>query len=56
MTDLFFQTKGPDADDDGLGIVAPTDEDPAEEPIEGEEDALGDLKDDGITDDEDELE
>jgi len=54
MTDLFFQTKEPDADD-GMGIVAPTDEDPTEESI-GEEDDLDDLKDDGITDDEDELE
>ncbi len=53
MTDLFFQTKEPDTDDDGTGIVAPTDEDPAEEPVEGEE---SDLKEDGITDDEDELE
>ena len=53
MTDLIFQTKEPDNDD--LGIVAPTDEDPAEEPIEGEEE-VGDVASDGINDDEDELE
>lgn len=54
MTELFFQTEEPDADA-GMGIVPPTDEDPAEESIDGEED-LGDVTDDGITDDEDELE
>ena len=54
MTDLFFQIKEPDADADDMGIVAPADEDPIEEPLEEEED-LGGL-DDGISDDEDELE
>lgn len=55
MIDLFLQAKEPGDDNDDMGIVAPTDEDPAEEPIEGEED-LGDVANDGITDDEDELE
>lgn len=54
MTDLFFQTKAPDTDNDDLGIVAPTDEDPAEDLVEEGSD-LGDLKEDGI-DEEDELE
>jgi len=52
MTDLFFQTKEPETDNDDMGIVAPTDEDPAEDPIEED----GGITDDGITDDEDELE
>lgn len=56
MIDLFLQAKEPGDDNDDMGIVAPTDEDPAEEPIEGEEDTLGDVANDGISDDEDELE
>jgi len=54
MTDLFFQTKRPDADNDDSGIVPPTDEDSTEEPVEEEEET--DFSGDGITDDEDELE
>ena len=55
MIDLFLQAKEPGDDNDDMGIVAPGDEDPAEEAIEGEDD-LGNIADDGITDDEDELE